>query len=103
MFFSEKEKEKMQPLFLSMNQNDNEIYTIAFSNGDVATAKIDTCYETDNGLEEEDIDFEEYYACALEIIEVLTNVSNTLEKGILIEVNYRNYPQEIKNSKGERL
>ena len=101
MFFSDNEKRIMEKLFKAINENEGEIYVVSFSNGDVVEAKVDTCYETDNGLEDDDVNFEEYHACAMKIVKVIVDKSETLENGRLIEINYHNYPKEIKNSCGE--
>lgn len=96
MFFSEKEKNIMECLFNIIDKNKNQLYVLTFSNGDVVVAAVDTCYETDNGLDEEDENFEEYYACAMKIEKIIIDKSKTLVSGKLIEINYHNYPQEIK-------
>ena len=103
MFFSNEEKQIMEKLFAEISHNGNEIFVLSFFNGDVVEAKVDTCYETDNGLEVDDINFEEYYACAMKITQVITDKSQTLKNGKLIEINYHNYPQEIKNSRGDKI
>ncbi len=54
MFFSDNERQIMENLFLSINNNPSQIYSLAYSNGDVIEVQVDTCYETDNGLEEDD-------------------------------------------------
>ena len=38
-------------------------------------AVIDTFYETDNGMESDEAGYEEYYACALEIIRIIQKSS----------------------------
>lgn len=101
MFFSLKEKKIMEKLFLAISKNKDDIYILTLCNGDVVEAKVDTCYETDNGLEDDDSNFEEYFACALKILKIVNNNSKTLKNGELIEINYHNYPKEIRTSKGE--
>lgn len=100
MFYSDKERQIMQRLFRAVNHNIIQIYVITFSDGDVVEARADTCFETDNGLDEADPGYEEYYACAMEIVKIIENKSNTLEEGKLIEINYHNYPQQIKDFQG---
>lgn len=46
---------------------NGELYILTYSNGDVVEAKVETCYETDNGLEEDDPNYEEYHACAMKM------------------------------------
>ena len=103
MFFSNSEKQIMEKLFLSINNNNNQIYILTFSNGDVAEAQVDTCYETDNGLDDDDPDYEEYHACAMKIVKIIVDKNENLEEGNLIEINYHNYPQQIKDSQDNVL
>ena len=93
----------MEKLFLEINKNGSDVFVISFHNGDVVEAKVDTCYETDNGLEENDTNFEEYHVCAMKIKEVIVNKTQTLKNDEIIEINYHNYPREIKNSRGDKL
>lgn len=44
----------METLFLSISENANQIYVLTYSDGDIIEAQADTCYETDNGLEDDD-------------------------------------------------
>lgn len=103
MFFSSEEKRIMEKLFVEINKNGNDIFVLSFHNGDVVEAKVDTCYETDNGLEEDDINFEEYHVCAMKIVKVITNKSQTLKIDEIVEINYHNHPREIKNSRGDKI
>lgn len=103
MFFSYNEKQIMEKLFLSINNNANQLYILTFSNGDVVEAQVDTCYETDNGLEVDDPNYEEYHACAMKIKKMIVDRNKNLREGNLIEINYHNYPQQIKDSQGDVL
>ena len=103
MFFSNNEKQIMEKLFLPINNNANQIYILTYSNGDVVEAKVDTCYETDNGLEDNDPNYEEYYACAMKITKIIVDKKRNLQEGSLIEINYHNYPQQIKDSQDNIL
>ena len=93
----------MEKLFRSINNNANQAYILTYSNGDVFEAEIDTCYETDNGLEEDDPNYEEYHACAMKIVKIIVNKNKNLKEGNLIEINYHNYPQQIKDSQDNVL
>ena len=98
MFFSKKEKEIMENLFLAISTNIYEKYLLTLQSGDVVEAVVETCYESDNGLES--IEFEEYHVCAMRILRILNNESRTLEIGGLLEIHYRNYPKEMRDSQG---
>lgn len=103
MFFSDNERQIMQNLFLSINHNINQKYILIYSDGDVIEGQVDTCYETDNGLEIDDPNYEEYYACVMRVIKVIVNKTKTLKEDNLIEVNYHNYPQQIQDLQGNIL
>lgn len=103
MFFSDNERRIMENLFLSINDNETQIYILTYSDGDIIEAQVDTCYETDNGLDDDDPDYEEYHACAMKIVKIIVDKTQKLKEGNLIEINYHNYPQQIKNSEGNVL
>ena len=103
MFFSNNERRIMEKFFLSINDNANQIYMITFFDGDVIEAQVDTCYETDNGLDYDNPDYEEYYACAMKIVKIIVDKTQKLKEGNLIEINYNNYPQQMKDSQGNEL
>ena len=83
----------MQNLFLSINNNINQKYILICSDGDVIERQVDTCYETDNGLEIDDPNYEEYYACAMKIVKIIVDKTKILKEDNLIEINYHNYSQ----------
>jgi hypothetical protein len=59
-------------------------------------AEIETMYETDNGLEMEEEDYEEYFACALKILSIeLNEINSAIKEGILIEVSKFYKPSKI--------
>lgn len=95
MYFSENERQIMQGLFLSINEDKNQIYVLKYSEEDIIETRVDTCYETDNGLDEDDPNYEEYYACAMKIVKIIVNKNRTFKEGELIEINYHNYPQQL--------
>lgn len=70
MFFSDYERRIMENLFLSIIDNATQIYRLTYSDGDIIEAQVDTCYETDNGLDDDDPDYEEYHECAMKIIKI---------------------------------
>ena len=103
VFFSDNEKRVMEKLFLSINVNPTQIYILTYSDGDIIEAQVDTCYETDNGLDEDVPDYEEYHACAMRIVKIIVDKTQKLKEGSLIEINYHNYPQYIKDLQGNML
>ncbi len=103
MFFSDNERRIMENLFLSINDNATQIYILTYSDGDIIEAQVDTCYETDNGLDDDDPEYEEYHACAMKIVKIIVDKTQKLKEGSLIEINYHNYPQHIKDLQGNIL
>jgi len=97
MFFSKEEEKVMFRLFKDISEEPHKIYTLNFEDGSILEVKQDTCYETDNGLDEEDDDYQEYNACAMRIVNVIKDA--TLDKRyreqMLIEISYLNYPESI--------
>ncbi len=102
-YFSNEEKQMMDRLFGSINKNPSEVYILTFSNGDVIEAQADTCFETDNRLDDDDPNYEEYHACAMEVVRIIADKNKMLKEGQLIEINYHNYPQQIIDSQGNVL
>ena len=103
MFFTDNEKRIMEKLFLSISDNVAQIYMLTYSDQDIIEARVDTCYETDNGLDDDDPDYEEYHACAMKIVKIIVNKTHKLKENSLIEINYHNYPQCIKDLQGNIL
>lgn len=57
---------------------------------------IDTIYESNNGLEEEDEGYKEFYACAFNVEKVINNSKDKeCQKGALIEISIENEPTLI--------
>ena len=71
---------------------------------------IDTFYESDNGLDIDEKEYEEFYACVLKVIKIKHIEQNFvkeiklkdkhLEENELFEINYHNAPDVIKNKNG---
>ncbi|SFU84816.1 hypothetical protein [Butyrivibrio sp. INlla21] len=57
---------------------------------------IDTIYESDNCLDEDDPNYKEFYACAFKVDKVLDAIGNSnMEVGKLIEISVDNQPVQI--------
>lgn len=70
---------------------------VEWENGQlVLGGKIDTIYESNNGLAEEDDEYLEYYACAFRIEDVFKNLKDTIYNAEeLIEISIGNSPTLI--------
>ena len=73
------------------------VLTIFWSNRNlILQGKIDTVYESDNCLEENNPDYKEFYACACEIINIIQKPIEFEKKvGDLIEISLDNLPSLI--------
>lgn len=88
----------MDEMMKAINKYANGTYLkVEWENGQlVLEGRIDTIYETNNGFEEEDDGYKEFYACAFSVENI---VSNSKEKechiGGLIEISIENEPTLI--------
>jgi len=105
MFFSKQEEKIIGNLFKDISEEPHKIYILEFNDGSILKAQMDTCYESDNGLEEDDEQYQEYYACAMEIIKVIkdTTPEKKYKERMLIEINYLNYPKSITDLNSRKI
>lgn len=70
---------------------------VEWENGQlILEGKIDTIYESNNGLEEEDEGYKEFYACAFNVEKVINNSKDKeCQEGALIEISIENEPTLI--------
>ena len=81
-----------ETLFGYFDEHENDLYILLFANGNKTTARFDTSYESDNELELDDPNYEEFDSI----------VMRNEETGKLFEFNYHNMPIEV-YSKGRRI
>ena len=105
MFFSKQEEKIIGNLFKDISEEPHKIYILEFNDGSILKAQMDTCYESDNGLEEDDEQYQEYYSCAMEIIKVIkaTTPEKKYKERMLIEINYLNYPKSITDLNSRKI
>ncbi len=105
MFSSRNEELMIKFLLKSYKNNGQEILTFYFDNGYIITGIINVFYETDNGLELDESEYIEYYACAITICDIIAknNKISGLQIGKLLEVGYRNIPTKITSKDGRIL
>lgn len=72
-------------LYDFVHNHSDGVYQLEFQNGTEITATYDTDYETDNGFECEEADYEEYIAILFK-----NSADNTL-----FEVSYLNFPNKV--------
>ena len=70
---------------------------VEWENGQlVLGGKIDTIYESNNGLEEDDHGYKEFYACAFSVENIFTSPKDKeYNIGSLIEISLENEPTLI--------
>ena len=70
----------------------------------VLEGKIDTIYESDNGLDEDDDGYKEFYACAFRIEKIISNeINKSIVLNSLIEISIENTPTKITLQDGNIL
>lgn len=67
----------------------------------IIEGQIDTVYETDNGLEEDDDKYQEFYACTVTVKKVINNsIDKIVNTDDLVEVSIENSPTSIELGDG---
>jgi hypothetical protein len=71
---------------------------IEWKNGCTALGEIDTIYETYNDLDFEDPNYEEFYACAFLVTDIIchSKEKENFSKGDLIEISIQNPPLRVR-------
>lgn len=88
----------MDELMKVINKYANGTYLkVEWENGQlVLEGKIDTIYESNNGMEEEDDEYKEFYACAFIVENIVNNLKGEeCHIGGLIEISVENEPTLI--------
>ena len=88
----------MKPLFEMVNDASVKRYELLLQDETILYAIVNTCYETDNGLDEDEGGYEEFYACLFSIIEVVfvkEENKDIYKENELLEITYHNYPKTI--------
>ena len=111
MYFTEKERKIITPFYkyLSDNKFVEEPFLLKWKNGTKILATFYTAYDDFNDLEPEDSNYEEYNSFVVRVKKLINfNVldgfkKSWLENGVLFEFSYKDFPDEIYNSKGELI
>lgn len=93
----------MDEMMKRINKFDNGTYLkVEWQNGQlVLGGRIDTIYETNNGLEENDVGYREFYACTFKIEKIFQNFTDKiLKENDLMEISIENQPTLITLSNG---
>ena len=111
MYYTDKERKIIRPFYkyLSDNKFVEESFLLKWKNGTKISATFYTEGNDDNGLEPDDPDDEEYTSFIVRVKKLINfNVldgfkKSWLENGVLFEFSYKDFPDEIYNSKGELI
>ncbi len=106
MFFSKSDELIMSPFLHYINKHPNETMIFEWTDGTKLLVRLDTAYDSMNDLDEEDEGFEEYFACAMETVKIIsigTAPVCDFEVGGLFEVNYHNFPDFVRDQDGNIL
>lgn len=109
MYIADKER-KIIESFIKYLSNDiftKEKFLLVWKNGTKISATFDTTDEDDNGLEPDDPDYEEYTSFIMKIQKIIClnekDGFNWVADRELFEFSYKDFPDEIYNSKGELI
>lgn len=96
----------MDELIKAISQYPNGTkLSVEWDNGLELNVKIDTIYESNNGIADDEEGYQEFYACAVEIISIIKNQNNKdgISEGRLIEISIENSPKSIKLEDGTSI
>lgn len=104
MFCNDKEEKLIGSLMDFDRSHTNEVYIMEYDDGTKIKAVYDTDFESDNGLDLDEDGYEEYWACAFELKDIIKQGNSVPCKvGELFELNYKNFPKVIKSSNGKMV
>ena len=109
MYFTEKERKIITPFYkyLSDNKFVEEPFLLKWKNGTKILATFYTAYDDFNDLEPEDSNYEEYNSFVMKIQKIIClNEKDGFDWVIdreIFEFSYKDFPDEIYNSKGELI
>jgi len=109
MYYTKNEEKTIKPFckYLSDSKFANESFLLIWKNGTKITANFCSDDDDDNGLEMDDPNYEEYTSIVMDIKKIINldqrDGFDWVEGRELFEFNYRNFPDEIYNSKGKLI
>ena len=109
MYFTEKERKIITPFYkyLSDNKFVEEPFLLKWKNGTKILATFYTAYDDFNDLEPEDSNYEEYNSFVMKIQKIIClnekDGFNWVADRELFEFSYKDFPDEIYNSRGELI
>lgn len=108
-----KEKKIIMPFYSYVHLNKNTIqdtYLLKWKYGTQVLAKYDTCYDSDNELDFDNPNYDDFMSFIVRVKKLNSFDSRDgfkeellKKEGVLFEFNYHSFPNEIYNSKGELI
>ena len=95
--------------YVSETRPNRELYLLSWKNGTKILVTMHGWGDDDNCLEPDDPNYEEYTSFIVRVKKLINfNVldgfkKSWLENGVLFEFSYKDFPDEIYNSKGELI
>ncbi len=105
-FMKDIEKTLLFPFMDCFDHRPKERLLLEWSDGTRIYTRLDTAGESQNELDEDEEGFEEYFACIMEAVEIVTIGTAPVwdfEVGGLFEINYHNFPDIVRDSAGNIL
>lgn len=94
MWFNKNEEKAFKPFYDFIYENEDKQFRFKYQNGvEIIVALHLYEFESDNGLESKDSNYEEYWEMAFAIIKIIHDDANKLKTGDKILVNYHTIPE----------
>ena len=89
------EKERILENLYVESTNRKQLILMRFSDGRAFVVRPDTWFTDENDYDESDERYEEWECGVFEIIRIVSDPSGKWSQGDLVEITYKDYPEEI--------
>ncbi len=99
-FMKEIEIKLLVPFMDCFDERPKELLVLEWQDGTKILTQIDTAGESQNEFNEDEEGFEEYFACIMETVKIISIGTAPVwdfEVGGLFEVNYHNFPDFVRD------
>ena len=94
MWLNDKEEKIYGPFLDYIESHENEKFRFVYADGTELIVEFETFYESENLLEPDDKNYEEFWESAFKILKVVKDDKNIYEVGKYVLVNYHSVPQK---------
>lgn len=101
MYFSEKEKYTSELLFTKIKELKTSSFVFSYTEDLILSVVLEDFYDSDNGEEYGSKNFDEYNEWSVHIIRVIKDKKEIVSGKEFLELNYKNFPQQISTLNGE--